>query len=76
MSEQDDLHFGGACERCGSPITVRMMSYFMEQMICQHCHERESDLLERLGREGGDVQAFAGCGYLPGSGSATGREEK
>ena len=29
------------CDRCGAPLTVRIMSMYNEQVICPQCKEKE-----------------------------------
>ena len=29
------------CDRCGAPLTVRIMSMFNEDVICMECKEKE-----------------------------------
>ena len=37
----DDFFRKKVCDRCGAPLTVRIMSMFNEQVICMACKEKE-----------------------------------
>ena len=60
-----DLFSHGRCDRCHQPMTTRVTSFFMEEVICMDCSHREGALISRLHRLGADLSALGGCGYLP-----------
>ena len=60
-----DLFSHGRCDRCHRPMTTRVTSFFMEEVICMDCSHREGALISRLHRLGADLSALGGCGYLP-----------
>ena len=37
----DDFFKKTKCDRCGGPLTVRIMSMFNEDVICMDCKEKE-----------------------------------
>ena len=53
------------CDRCGSPLTARTMSWFTDETICTECSEQESALKSRLRKSGMDPDVLEGCGYVP-----------
>ena len=38
---QDRFFQATCCDRCGAPLTVRIMSMFNEDVICMACKEKE-----------------------------------
>jgi hypothetical protein len=50
------------CDRCKSDLTIRKMSWFTEETICDTCSNLERDLRKKLPNKGRDLE---GCGYLP-----------
>ena len=38
---RDSFFFKTRCDRCGTPLTVRIMSMFNEDVICMACKEKE-----------------------------------
>ena len=38
---QDRFFQATRCDRCGGPLTVRIMSMYNEQVICPQCKEKE-----------------------------------
>lgn len=53
------------CDRCGSRLAARTMSWFTDETICTECAHGESALKSRLRAAGTDPAALEGCGYLP-----------
>jgi len=37
----DDFFTKKTCDRCGAPLTVRIMSMFNEDVICMDCKKKE-----------------------------------
>lgn len=65
MMNEHDLFSHGRCDRCHKPMLTRIMSYFLEEMICMDCFHREGALMARLRDSGADLSALDGCGYIP-----------
>ena len=38
---RDTFFSKNRCDRCGAPLTVRIMSMFNEDVICMECKEKE-----------------------------------
>jgi hypothetical protein len=53
------------CERCASPMTARIISFFTEEFICMDCLQRERELLLRLKTRRVSPSTLAGSGELP-----------
>lgn len=50
------------CDRCGSKLTIRTMSWFTEETICMECKTKESAIRAKLPDNGTN---WEGCGYIP-----------
>ena len=50
------------CDRCGTKLNARTMSWFTEETICLNCSESEAEIKKQLPESG---RHFEGCGYLP-----------
>ncbi len=61
----DGIQRDDRCDRCAELMTVRTMSYFTEESICQRCLDAEHRLIARLRLRGIDVATLAGSGQLP-----------
>jgi superfamily II helicase len=53
------------CQRCGSELFARIMSWFTDSTICIDCSTKEDELKSELRARGVDVSKLEGCGYLP-----------
>ena len=53
------------CDRCKNILKVRIMSWFTEETICMECSEKESDIKNKLKKQGKDARGYEGCGYIP-----------
>ena len=53
------------CDRCGSDLVVRIMSWFTDETICMDCSAKEDALKLRLRETGSDPANLEGCGYVP-----------
>ena len=51
------------CERCGSNLMIRTMSWFTEETICTKCADKETDLKAQIGLV--KAMEMEGCGYIP-----------
>ena len=50
------------CDRCHSPLKIRIMSWFNEDTICMDCSDKEADIRAQLPDNG---REYEGCGYIP-----------
>ncbi|MBX3045202.1 MAG: hypothetical protein KIT33_10310 [Candidatus Kapabacteria bacterium] len=50
------------CDRCGSELKTRTMSWFTDETICMDCSSSEDNLKKCLPDNG---KGYEGCGYLP-----------
>lgn len=50
------------CDRCGSELKTRAMSWFTDLTICMDCSSKEDEIKKNLSDNG---RSFEGCGYLP-----------
>jgi hypothetical protein len=65
IKSNDDPFFSKThCDRCKSPLTTRIMSWFTAETICMECSSKETKLKAEL-RDAGDARSYEGCGYLP-----------
>jgi hypothetical protein len=54
-----------ACDRCGGPLHIRVLSWFLDDVvICAACCRQEHELRKKL-KEQGDETDYEGCGYIP-----------
>ena len=53
------------CDRCNSPLKVRIMSWFTNETICLECSGKEKEIRSTLPDHGKD---YEGCGYVPTAG--------
>jgi len=51
------------CDRCGTPLFARIMSWFNNDTICVNKCKREEDELKAKLPNGG--KTYEGCGYIP-----------
>ena len=56
------------CDRCQTKLTVRKMSWFTEDCLCDTCVDKELELRGKLEGQGIDVAELEGCGYMPTAG--------
>lgn len=49
------------CDRCGSKLGARIMSWFTTEIICMDCSEKENKIKEKLD----NPNEYEGCGYVP-----------
>ena len=59
---KDEFFSKKNCDRCGSEIKTRTMSWFTDETICMDCSSKEDELKKNLPENG---RSFEGCGYLP-----------
>ncbi len=59
---RDDFFDKQNCDRCNSPIPVRIMSWFTNETICIPCSIAEGEIKRALPDNG---RHYEGCGYLP-----------
>lgn len=51
------------CERCGTELKERVMSWFTTEIICiDKCWQEEQQIKSKLENKG---RAHEGCGYIP-----------
>jgi len=50
------------CQRCGSDLSVRIMSWFSDATICMACSKKEDEVKAQLSDKG---KSLEGCGYVP-----------
>ncbi len=50
------------CDRCGSELRSRTMSWFTDATICMDCKLSEDAVRKQLPSNGKD---YEGCGYIP-----------
>ena len=63
------------CDRCGAPLTVRIMSMFNEDVICMECKEKERqrpDYREAVEADLDAIRRARGPSRVPGDGGARG----
>ena len=60
----DSFFTKAKCDRCGSNLVVRTMSWFTEETICIKCSAKEDKVKAAL-RAKGIKDAMEGCGYVP-----------
>ena len=66
MSFKSDIFFSKTnCDRCGSSLNIRKMSWFTEETLCMDCIKQEEVIKSQLRKAGKDVAAYEGCGYIP-----------
>lgn len=53
------------CDRCGEKLTSRILSWFNLDVLCMSCYKKEQQLKQDLRKNGEDVEALEGCGYIP-----------
>ena len=53
------------CDRCGEPLSGKIMSWFNNDALCLTCSAEEDEIKERLRRKGFDPADYEGCGYIP-----------
>jgi hypothetical protein len=58
----DDFFTQTRCDRCGGPLTMRTMSWFNNDTICQVCAIEEGSIRKKLPENG---KNYEGCGYVP-----------
>lgn len=52
-----------SCERCGTELKSRIMSWFTEEVICiDKCWREEQELKSNLPNRG---RNYEGCGFIP-----------
>ena len=56
------------CDRCQKVLTVRKMSWFTDECLCDTCVDKESELRGKLEAQGVDVAGLEGCGTMPTAG--------
>ena len=61
---KDDFYEKQNCDRCGSSLPVRTMSWFTTETICIECGNKESKIKSNL-RKNGISDAMEGCGFIP-----------
>ena len=59
---RDDFFDKQNCDRCNSPIPVRIMSWFTNETICINCSVKETEIKRTLPNNG---KEYEGCGYIP-----------
>lgn len=59
---KDEFFVKQNCDKCNSPLPVRIMSWFSEETICIPCSIAENEIKRLLPRNG---KEYEGCGYLP-----------
>jgi hypothetical protein len=50
------------CQRCNSPLPVRILSWFTDETICIKCSIKETEIKRALPDCG---KNYEGCGYIP-----------
>jgi hypothetical protein len=50
------------CQRCNSPLPVRILSWFTNETICINCSVKETEIKRTLPNNG---KEYEGCGYIP-----------
>lgn len=60
---KDEFFHKNKCDRCGQPLTSRIMSWFTEEAICMECSAKEVEIKQKLRAAG--RPDMEGCGYIP-----------
>ena len=53
------------CNRCDGDLSIKTMSWFTNETICDECSEKEDQIKGRMRSMGKNPDDFEGCGFMP-----------
>lgn len=70
--KEDDFFTKRVCDRCGAPLTTRIMSMYNMDVICPDCKQKERERSDYRNAADAELEAlksgdrnFKGIGYKP-----------
>lgn len=65
LRRDDQFFTKQTCDRCGEPLSIRILSWFNGDTIGPKCMAEETAIKEALKAKGEDTLQYEDCGYIP-----------